>query len=134
MRIFTQCDNTKLIISYLIDNFNKYKKILKTIHHSSLQLNKSLIKSQLNNYYNPVFALEFINDIIPNQLLKKFNFLSTNPVMEGGETLVELITNNPNFIYSNDLNYKNMLRFSVGCEDYQDIIRDIDQALLLSIN
>ena len=134
MRIFTQCDNTKLIINYLIDNFNKYKKILKTIHHSSLQLNKSLIKSQLNNYYNPVFALEFINDIIPNQLLKKFNFLSTNPVMEGGETLVELITNNPNFIYSNDLNYKNMLRFSVGCEDYQDIIRDIDQALLLLIN
>lgn len=138
MRILTQCNNTEKIINYLIKNFNKYNKVLKKIHHASLQVNKYIVMKQLNGFYNPVFALQLENSNYPKILLNKFNYLSNNPNLEGGETLVELIHDNNNFFNSSsnetDLNnentYSNMLRFSVGCEDYQDIIKDIDQALM----
>ncbi|GME86659.1 unnamed protein product [Ambrosiozyma monospora] len=69
---------------------------------------------------------------------------------ESCETLVELAYKNPNFIENelesntegtnglkinmaevakNRSRYTNLLRFSIGCEDFGDIIRDIDQAL-----
>lgn len=139
MRILTQCNNTEKIIKYLQKHFTKYDAVLTKIHHASLQPNRKIIMNQLNGYYNPVFALELKNSIFPDLLLKRFNFLSNNPNLEGGETLVELIHGNPNFNYDSedtsavidgDNNYKKMLRFSVGCEDFQDIIRDIDQAFL----
>lgn len=142
MRILTQCDNTEKIIKYLLKNYRKYESVLSKIHHASLQPNKEVVMKQLNGYYNPVFALELKSTIYPHLLLDKFNFLSNNPNLEGGETLVELIHGNPNFnddmfdLDSNlDIsNYKKMLRFSVGCEDFQDIIKDIDQGLLSLIN
>ncbi|KAG0683201.1 hypothetical protein C6P42_001515 [Pichia californica] len=140
MRILTQCNNTEKIIKYFKKNFNKYDKILNKIHHASLQQNKDIVMKQLNNYYNPVFALELKSENYPDFLLNEFNFLTNNPNLEGGETLVELIHENPIFNSENDqhnnenLNFNKMLRFSVGCEDYQDIIRDIDQAFTGLIN
>lgn len=140
MRILTQCNNTEKIINYLGKNFEKYCQVLVKVHHASLQHNKDIVMTQLSGYYNPVFALELKNEIIPKLLLNKFNYLSNNPNLEGGETVVELIHGNNNFNISNDdivshrqipgKNYEKMLRFSVGCEDFQDIIRDMDQALL----
>jgi cystathionine beta-lyase/cystathionine gamma-synthase len=143
MRILTQCQNTEKIITYLLkytspQNQNQtkpknYDKVISKIYHASLQENKEIVMSQLNGYYNPVFALELTNDIYPEILLNKFNFLSNNPNLEGGETLVELIHGNPNFNNEDRFNpaskHRKMIRFSIGCEDYQDIIRDLDQAL-----
>jgi len=134
MRILTQCNNTEKIINYLIKNFDKYNNVLMKIHHASLQSNNLIVMKQLNGFYNPVFALELKESEYPKILLNKFNYLSNNPNLEGGETLVELIYGNSNFnilMSQNNLNpYSKMLRFSIGCEDYQDIIKDIDQALL----
>lgn len=142
MRILTQCNNTEKIIKYLFKNFKKYESVLSKIHHASLQTNKDVVMKQLNGYYNPVFALELKSTIYPHLLLDKFNFLSNNPNLEGGETLVELIHGNPNFngdslgLESNldTSEYTKMLRFSVGCEDFQDLIKDIDQGLLSLLN
>lgn len=134
MRILTQCNNAEKIIKFLLKNQIKYKNVLAKIHHASLQENGRIVMEQLNDYYNPVFALELREPSYPDKLLHRFNFLSNNPNLEGGETLVELIYGNNKFIsevdnYKSLKNYKKMLRFSVGCEDFQDIIRDIDQAL-----
>lgn len=143
MRILTQCNNTEKILKFLQKNLDKYKSVLFSIHHASLQANKVTVMKQLNGFYNPVFALELEDITYPEKLLNKFNFLSNNPNLEGGETLVELIYGNPNFnndenniinggnsgLFSSG-NHRKMLRFSVGCEDFQDIIRDIDQALM----
>lgn len=145
MRILTQCTNTENIIKYFKQNFKKYDKILAKIHHASLQSNRDIVMNQLNNYYNPVFSLELKSDKYPEMLLREFNFLSNNPNLEGGETLVELIHGNSNFTNDSDqsennlqpvkkINYKKMIRFSIGCEDFQDIIRDIDQAMVSVLN
>lgn len=148
MRILTQCNNTEKIIKFFKKNFSKYEKIVDKIHHASLQSNKDIVMEQLNGYYNPVFALELKHEIYTEKLLGEFNFLSNNPNLEGGETLVELVDGNSNFSREltdgkigsqrlsalSDLNYKKMLRFSVGCEDFQDIIRDIDQAMMSLIH
>ena len=147
MRILTQCNNTEKIIKFFMKNFKKYSRIVDKIHHASLQTNKDVVMKQLNGYYNPVFALELENEVYAETLLGEFNFLSNNPNLEGGETLVELVHGNSNFSHefvdgidpgkknlTSDVNYKKMLRFSVGCEDFQDIIRDIDQALMSLIH
>lgn len=125
MRILTQCSNTKRVVQYLQKNLAKYQPVISKIHHSSLQNNNDCFLSQLNGYYNPVFALEFVNRSLAESVLTRFNFLSNNPNLEGGETLVEPTFKNPNFGATG-----NLLRFSIGCEDYEDIIRDIDQAVV----
>lgn len=128
MRITTQCLNTERLVTYLSKNFSKYELVLAKIYHSSLQPNSEIVRKQLNGYYNPVFAIEMKMDWMVKEVLNGFQFLSNNPNLEGGETLVETVKGNPNFISSN-LN-GTLMRFSVGCEDFQDIIRDVDQALL----
>lgn len=127
MRITTQCLNTERLITYLKQNFSKYESVLQKIHHSSLQPNSEIIMKQLNGYYNPVFAIEMKSDWMVQEILNGFKFLSNNPNLEGGETLVEMVKGNPNFISNTS---GTLMRFSVGCEDYQDIIRDVDQSLL----
>lgn len=147
MRILTQCNNTEKIIKFFMKNFKNYSQIVDKIHHASLQANKDVVMKQLNGYYNPVFALELKHEVYAETLLGEFNFLSNNPNLEGGETLVELVHGNSNFSHkfvddgdsvkgnmASDANYKKMLRFSVGCEDFQDIIKDIDQALMSLIH
>lgn len=131
MRILTQCSNTKKVVIFLQKHMKKYTAVVTKLHHSSLQTNNDCFQKQLNGYYNPVFALEFKRRSLAEAVLDRFNFLSNNPNLEGGETLVELTFKNPNFIMtrSGDENKSNLLRFSIGCEDYADIIRDIDQAI-----
>ncbi|QPG75238.1 hypothetical protein FOA43_002588 [Brettanomyces nanus] len=132
MRILTQCSNTKKVVHYMRKHLKKYEDVVTKLHHSSLQTNNDCFKKQLNSYYNPVFAVEFKYRQLAETVLTRFNFLSNNPNLEGGETLVELTFKNPNFreTQSDDENRSNLLRFSIGCEDYADIIRDIDQAIM----
>ncbi len=131
MRILTQCSNTKKVIHYLRKHLDSYSDVVTKLHHSSLQTNNNCFQTQLNGYYNPVFALEFKARRLAEAVLTRFNFLSNNPNLEGGETLVELTFKNPNFVDSqaDHETRSNLLRFSIGCEDYIDIIRDINQAL-----
>lgn len=131
MRILTQCSNTKKVVHYLKKHLNKYSGVVTKLHHSSLQTNSNCFQTQLNSCYNPVFALEFKARRLAEAVLTRFNFLSNNPNLEGGETLVELTFKNPNFVDSqaDQETRSNLLRFSIGCEDYIDIIRDINQAL-----
>ncbi|GMM32140.1 hypothetical protein DAMA08_048850 [Martiniozyma asiatica (nom. inval.)] len=127
MRIITQCQNTKKIINYLSNNYLTKYPIIKSIYHASLQENQEIIMKQLNGFYNPVFGLEFSEPWMGRELLNNFNFLSNNPNLEGGETLVELISDGSFLGYNEE--GERMVRFSVGCEDVEDILRDIDQAL-----
>lgn len=126
MRITTQCLNTKQLVRHLVRNSQRYAPIVTHIHHSSLQPNADVVLKQLNGYYNPVFAIELREQWMVHAVLDAFKFLSNNPNLEGGETLVETVDDNPSFLPSEN---KLLLRFSVGCEDFQDIIKDLDQAL-----
>ncbi|VEU20708.1 DEKNAAC101556 [Brettanomyces naardenensis] len=131
MRILTQCSNTKKVLHYLQKHLKKYQDVVTKLHHSSLQTNNDCFRKQLNGYYNPVFAIQFKYRQLAETVLTRFNFLSNNPNLEGGETLVELTFKNPNFQSTDSDDDKgNLLRFSIGCEDYADIIRDIDQAIM----
>ncbi|CDK29466.1 unnamed protein product [Kuraishia capsulata CBS 1993] len=133
MRIQQQCLNTEKVIKFLTENSHRYPVILK-LHHSSLQLN-DFVSEQLNGFYNPVFAVEFKSQSVAEELLTKFKFLSNNSNSEGGETIVEMTNKNPDFMSAVDtsegveVQVGNLLRFSVGCEDYEDLLRDLNQAL-----
>ncbi|OWB60702.1 hypothetical protein B5S32_g1996 [[Candida] boidinii] len=130
MRIQQQCTNTERVIRFLQANLSKYVHVIVKIHHSSLQLN-SFVAEQLKGYYNPVFAIEFQSMKIAEEILNRFNFLSNNSNLEGGETVVELTSKNPNFVPKADQAAEStLLRFSIGCEDFEDIIKDIDQAMM----
>lgn len=127
MRILQQCLNTEKLIVFICANLQNFPSVVK-VHHSSLQMNE-FVQGQLNGYYNPVFALEMTTIDIAKQLLRRFKFLNNNSIGGGVETIVELTNRNPNFGLAKHGFNGNLLRFSVGCEDFQDLINDIDQAL-----
>ncbi|ODV95118.1 hypothetical protein PACTADRAFT_42729 [Pachysolen tannophilus NRRL Y-2460] len=134
MRILQQSSNTFQLIKFLMKNISKYPIITK-IHHSSLQLDPFVLL-QLNGYYNPIFAIEFKSMEIAELLINRFSFLNCKNNLTGGgvETTVELTYKNPNFVNLDFDNINssvgaNLLRFSVGCEDHEDLINDFDQAL-----
>lgn len=133
MRIITQCSNAENVVKYLWNNLGKYSEVINKIHHSSLQEDSAMVKNQLNGYYNPVFGLEMKDDWMVQCLLNGFKFLSNNPNLEGGESLVEKVQGHPNFS-SSSKDVHNLIRFSIGCEDFKDIIRDIDQSLMTVVN
>ncbi|KAG7702315.1 hypothetical protein KL949_005272 [Ogataea haglerorum] len=86
MRMLTQCQNTEKIVTYLKESMGKYSRLISKLHHSSLQLDP-FVKQQLNGFYNPVLAIEFKSEELAQLILTKFNFLSNNPNIEGGETV-----------------------------------------------
>ncbi|KAG7702459.1 hypothetical protein KL930_005194 [Ogataea haglerorum] len=86
MRMLTQCQNTEKIVTYLKESMGKYSRVISKLHHSSLQLDP-FVKQQLNGFYNPVLAIEFKSEELAQLILTKFNFLSNNPNIEGGETV-----------------------------------------------
>ncbi len=133
MRILQQCYNTEKIIKFLIKNSPRYT-IVQKIHHSSQQTSPFL-KEQLRNYYNPVFGMEFKSKEYAELILSRFKFINSSVTGGGGiETMVEFTHKSRNFVSPPEsakecITHGNLLRFSIGCEDYQDLIKDLDQAI-----
>ncbi|CCH58166.1 hypothetical protein TBLA_0A03680 [Henningerozyma blattae CBS 6284] len=122
MRILKQSTSATQIVKFLNDNRHKFNKVLKEIYHSSLQ-KEDFVKKQLKGGYTPVFSIVLHNKeqckALPN-LLKYFIHATS---LGGVESLIEWRALTDPYII------QTLIRVSVGCENTQDLINDLDQAL-----
>lgn len=121
LRILKQAENTEKIIKHLVDNKLNYPK-LKTIHHSSLQT-EPFVKEQLANGYSPVFCIELKTEFDAKQLPSKLRYFHHATSLGGVESLIEWR------VLSDSTVSPTLLRISVGVENIDDLIADLDQGL-----
>ena len=124
MRIMKQSDNVTKIVQYLEQNkTTKFKGVLEEVTHSSLQKDE-FVKKQLKGGYNPVFSIVLSSKEqckkLPS-LVKLFNHATS---LGGIESLIEWRA-----LTDASINQK-LIRVSVGCENVDDLINDLSQALI----
>ncbi|CCH43770.1 Cystathionine gamma-lyase [Wickerhamomyces ciferrii] len=121
LRILKQSSNVLKVVTFLNENKHRFKSLTK-IHHSSLQT-EPYVKEQLPNGYGPVFAINLDNEITAKTFPSKLKYFQHATSLGGVESLVEWRA------LSDEHVEKTLLRFSIGTEDPQDLIEDLDQAL-----
>lgn len=122
LRIKKQSANVGKIVSYLNENRSKFK-VLKDLTHSSLQ-SESFVKEQLPNGYNPVFSITVNSKHTAQNLPSRLKYFHHATSLGGVESLVEWRAVTDPYVD------QCLLRFSIGTEDSQDLIEDLEQAFL----
>lgn len=122
LRILKQSANCLKIVTYLNDNKAKFK-VLTKIHHSSLQTD-AFVKQQLVGGYGPVFSIELDSKESAKTLPSRLKYFHHATSLGGVESLIEWRAVTDPYIS------QTLLRVSVGVEDPQDLIADLEQALL----
>lgn len=122
LRIKKQSDNALKIVTFLNENKNRFKA-LKDITHSSLQT-EAFVKEQLPNGYGPVFTIVVDSEETGKTLPSRLKYFHHATSLGGVESLIEWRALSDKYIG------KNVLRVSIGTEDPQDLIQDLEQALL----
>lgn len=121
MRVMKQVDNANRIVAYLNDKKPLFPA-LATINHATLQRNE-FVKWQQPYGGPPVFQLVLTTPeqarIFPSKL-KLFHHCTS---LGGVESMIEWRC------LSDDKIEQTVLRVSVGCEDPEDLIGDLSQAL-----
>ncbi|KAH3672840.1 hypothetical protein WICMUC_004062 [Wickerhamomyces mucosus] len=121
LRINKQSENVAKIVKFLSDNKKNFK-ILKDLTHSSLQT-EDFVKKQLPNGFGPVFSIFVESKEIAKQLPSRLKYFHHATSLGGVESLVEWrALSDPHIDQT-------LLRFSIGVEDPNDLINDLDQAL-----
>ncbi|CCH59144.1 hypothetical protein TBLA_0B03020 [Henningerozyma blattae CBS 6284] len=123
MRIMKQSDNATKIVKYLHNHKESLKGSLKEIFHTSLQ-NESFINKQLSGGHGAVFSI-ILNSI--NQCKKlplHLKYFQHATSLGGIESLIEWRA------MSDDKIDQCLIRVSVGCENVEDLIKDLENALL----
>jgi len=122
LRIRKQSDNALKVVTYLNENKQKFKA-LKKIFHSSLQT-EAFVKEQLPNGYGPVFTIILDSEESGKQLPSKLRYFHHATSLGGVESLIEWRAITDPYVD------RNLLRVSIGTEDPNDLIADLEQALL----
>jgi cystathionine gamma-synthase len=122
LRVLKQSANVLKIVTYLNENRDRFKS-LKKIYHSSLQT-EEFVKRQLEGGYGPVFSIELDTKDNARKFPSKLKYFHHATSLGGVESLIEwrAITD----IHVNHT----LLRVSIGIEDADDLIADLEQALL----
>lgn len=121
LRILRQSSNATKIVQFLTANQAKYPKILKIIH-GSLQKD-AFISKQMPNGDSPVFCIELENEELAKAFPGKLKYFHHATSLGGVESLIEWRP------LSDSHCPPNLLRFSVGVENVEDLILDLEQAL-----
>lgn len=122
LRIFKHSTNCLKIVNYFHENMSKFK-CLKKIYHSSLQ-SDPFVKEQLSGGYSPVFSIDLDTVEHAKYLPSKLKYFHHATSLGSAETFIEWRAITDPHIQ------KNLLRISVGIEDPDDLIADLEQALL----
>lgn len=121
LRIKQQSESATKIVKYLVENKNNYPTLDK-IHHSSLQT-ESFVLKQMKGGHSPVFSIELNEIEKAKSLPSKLKYFQHATSLGGVESLIE-------WRAVTDANArKTLLRVSVGIENVEDLISDLDQAL-----
>ncbi|KAH3672279.1 hypothetical protein WICMUC_004374 [Wickerhamomyces mucosus] len=121
LRIRKQSDNVEKVVKFLAENKDKFKT-LRTITHSSLQT-ESFVKEQLPNGYGPVFSISVDSKETAKLLPSRLKYFHHATSLGGVESLIEWRAITDPYVE------QTLLRISIGVEDPNDLIKDLDQAL-----
>ncbi|KAH3671279.1 hypothetical protein OGAPHI_000502 [Ogataea philodendri] len=120
IRVLKQSSNAEKIVQYLSANKDKYP-VLKNIFHSSLQ-KEAFVSKQLK-HHGPVFAIELTSSDSAKRLPSKLKYFHHATSLGGVESIIEWRAMSDPGIS------ETILRISVGIEDVEDLIADLDHGL-----
>ncbi|ODV62246.1 putative cystathionine beta-lyase [Ascoidea rubescens DSM 1968] len=124
MRIEVQSKNCEKLVKYLNDNKEgKFSKVIDKIYHSSLQ-KEEFVARQLPNGYGPVFSIDLVSEDFAKRLAANLKYFQHATSLGGVESLIEWRALSAPKIR------RTLVRISVGCEEIEDLIEDIEQGLL----
>lgn len=122
MRVTQQSKNVSGVVKFLNDNKSTYDKVIRVIHHSSLQT-EPFVAKQLAGGQTPVFSICLMSQEQCKKFVAKLKYFQHATSLGGVESLVEWRA------MSDDTIDQTLLRFSVGCENVNDLVDDLKQAL-----
>lgn len=123
MRIKKQSETVTKIVKFLNDNKEEFKGVLNHINHSSLQ-DEPFVKRQASGGHTPVFSFTLHTEEQSKHFPAKLKLFQHATSLGGVESLIEWrALSDPEIDHT-------LLRISVGCEDANDLIADLKQALL----
>lgn len=121
MRVARQLALAEKIVKYLSDNIERFPK-LANIHHSLLQLD-SFVARQMIGGHSPVFSIDMVDEAAAKALPGKLKYFIHATSLGGVESLIEWRA------LSDEHCAPTLLRVSVGAENVDDLIEDLEAAL-----
>lgn len=121
LRVSRQSESATAIVAHLAANIDKFPH-LKKIYHGLLQKDDFVARQQTG--HSPVFAIEVDTEEFAKRLPGKLKYFYHATSLGGVESLIEWRA------LSDDTCSPTLLRVSIGVEDVEDLIRDLEAALL----
>lgn len=121
LRVKKQSDSATKIAKFLNESKKKYPAIAK-VHHSSLQKD-AFVARQLKGGHAPTFAFELQTEDQARRFPSRLKYFYHATSLGGVESLIEWRAMSDHTVSPS------LLRVSVGLEDVEDLIQDLEQAL-----
>ena len=135
VRVKAQQENAVKLSKYLYDH-----NLTKTVYYPGLTThnNHDLAKRQMDGF-GAMMSFEFDNSIDVNTFLKSLELIKPSMSLAGVESTMLVPAETSHHLLKEEDRLKqgitkNLIRFSVGIEDTEDIIQDIEQAIIKATN
>jgi cystathionine beta-lyase len=135
IRVKAQQENAMKLSKYLYDH-----KLTSKVYYPGLPTHKNhdLAKKQMNGF-GAMMSFEFNESIHVNTFLKSLKLIKPSMSLAGIESTMLVPAETSHFLLKEEDRLKqgitnNLIRFSVGIEDTEDIIQDIEQAIVKATN
>ena len=128
LRITKASNNATKLVEWLHSLSSSSASPISKVHHASLQISSdatssSWLPKQMTNGYGPVFALTMRTAKMARHLPSKLALFHHATSLGGVESLIEWRA------LSDASADERLLRVSVGCEDWEDLKKDLEKAL-----
>jgi cystathionine beta-lyase len=130
IRVKAQQENAMKLSKYLYDH-----KLTSKVYYPGLPTHKNhdLAKKQMNGF-GAMMSFEFNESIHVNAFLKSLKLIKPSMSLAGIESTMLVPAETSHFLLKEEDRLKqgitnNLIRFSIGIEDTEDIIQDIEQAI-----
>ncbi len=135
LRVKAQQENAVKLSKYLYDH-----NLTKTVYYPGLTTHKNhdLAKRQMDGF-GAMMSFEFDDSIGVNTFLKSLELIKPSMSLAGVESTMLVPAETSHHLLKEEDRLKqgitnNLIRFSVGIEDTEDIIQDIEQAIVKATN
>ena len=135
VRVKAQQENAMKLSKYLYDH-----NLTKTVYYPGLTTHKNhdLAKRQMDGF-GAMMSFEFYDSIHVNTFLKSLELIKPSMSLAGVESTMLVPAETSHHLLKEEDRLKqgitnNLIRFSVGIEDTEDIIQDIEQAIVKTTN
>ena len=135
IRVKAQQENAMKLSKYLYDH-----DLTKTVYYPGLPThnNHDLAKRQMNGF-GAMMSFEFDDSIHVNTFLKALELIKPSMSLAGVESTMLVPAETSHYLLKEEDRIaqgitNNLIRFSVGIEDTEDVIEDIEQAIVKATN